>query len=647
MRIFYFILISFFILSCSGPKEEQKSLIVQIKTLEFTRDNNPEHWKALYLKANKDEKIVLINSIAMTKNRRFLPFLDSLLNAKADENLHAKAIFAVGQTHSEEAERILLQKSTSEPSALLKNKIITALSHCGTEKSIPYLKKWISNPPLKDKAFKTAAILSRNKINTYSIKKTIFADSIKGSAYFLNNAYSRRDLNKIVMLLSEAKALQQKYFLKCLVKDYKKRGKYFESAVENDSLFTEVIKQVLKTTTDWRNSYYALQLLPAVNDSAIESYLDNFIKSSNPHLREEAYKAVGKVNDRRLPELFRNEKEWALKGILLKELAKSQPGMTYGLVMENLDRGTTEYKTKLLESLSIINDRMSRQIIHQFLNVDDFRLVNAAFDILKKRRRISNDEFEILINSDAVSTAAMSIEWKTSRKKAIDSKILLKLYAKFKSPESFDAQTEILKNFKLNKEKLEQKDKIKYLYVHAANRRIVEQLNQWLGLKNDTLSTFVLPKFISPDSVMAAIDDNVIIQIKTTRGIIKAELLPDEAPLTVFNFLHLVRNGFYDGLTFHRVVADFVIQGGDPQGDGWGGPGYFIPSEDNELPFKRGTLGIATSGFDTGGCQFFICQSEQPHLNGNYTIFGEVITGINIVDKIVPDDKIIEITIIE
>ncbi len=646
MRIIYFILISLFILSCSAPKEEQKSILVQIKTLEFTRDNNLKHWTSLYKDANQEDKVALLNSLAMIRNKQFLPFLDSILTTEAGENLRAKAIFAVGQTHSAEAERILLQKINSGLSPLLKNKIITALSHCGTEKSIPYLQKWISEPSLKGNAFKTAAILSRKKIDTYSIKKTVFADSIKGSAYFLYNAYSRRDLKRIVELLMDAKGLQQKFLLKCLIKDYRKRGKYFESAVANDSLFTETIKKILKKTTDWRNSYYAVQLAPAVNDSSMEDYLDSFIKSSNPHLREEAYKALSKMNNRRLPELFRNEKEWALKGLLLKELAKSQPGMTYGLVMENLDRGTTEYKTKLLESLSIINDRMSRQIIHQFLNVDNPRLVNAAFDILKKRRRISDDEFETLINSDAVSTTAMSIEWKTDRKKTIDSDLLLKLFTKFKSPESFDVQSEILKNFKLNKEKIEQKDKIKYLYDHAANRRIIEVINQWLGINNDTLSTFVLPKFLNPDSIMAAAS-KAIVQIKTVRGVIKVELLTEDAPLTVFNFLHLVKRGFYNGLFFHRVVADFVVQGGDPQGDGWGGSGYFIPSEDNELHFKRGSVGIATSGFDTGGCQFFICQSEQSHLDGNYTLFGEVITGMDVVDKILPDDKIIEITIIE
>ena len=94
------------------------------------------------------------------------------------------------------------------------------------------------------------------------------------------------------------------------------------------------------------------------------------------------------------------------------------------------------------------------------------------------------------------------------------------------------------------------------------------------------------------------------------------------------------------------MIADFVIQGGDPLGDGWGGAEYLIPSEDNDLPFVQGSVGIATSGFDTGSCQFFICHSEQPHLTGNYTNFGIVKEGIAVVDEILPGDKIIDIQLL-
>ncbi len=122
-------------------------------------------------------------------------------------------------------------------------------------------------------------------------------------------------------------------------------------------------------------------------------------------------------------------------------------------------------------------------------------------------------------------------------------------------------------------------------------------------------------------------------------------LFGSEAPGTVANFVTLAGKGYFNGLTFHRVVPDFVIQGGDPHGDGWGGPGYAIRCEINPLLYDTGRLGMALSGKDTGGSQFFITQSPQPHLNGRYTIFGEVMEGQDVVDKIQVGDVIDEVRI--
>ncbi|MDF1544537.1 MAG: peptidylprolyl isomerase [bacterium] len=136
-------------------------------------------------------------------------------------------------------------------------------------------------------------------------------------------------------------------------------------------------------------------------------------------------------------------------------------------------------------------------------------------------------------------------------------------------------------------------------------------------------------------------------KIVTSKGEIVIELAFDAAPLTVLNFIELAERGEYDGLIFHRIIPDFVVQGGDPRGDGWGGPGYAIRCEYSQLPYLRGTVGIATSGKDTGGSQFFITHSPQPHLEANYTIFGQVLTGMEVVDQIVRGDRIEKIIIDE
>jgi peptidyl-prolyl cis-trans isomerase B (cyclophilin B) len=140
-------------------------------------------------------------------------------------------------------------------------------------------------------------------------------------------------------------------------------------------------------------------------------------------------------------------------------------------------------------------------------------------------------------------------------------------------------------------------------------------------------------------------------EIHTEKGIMKVNFFEKDAPNTVANFVKLSKSGFYNGLTFHRVIPNFVIQGGCPKGDGTGGPGYTIKCEltgDNQY-HDRGVLSMAHAGRDTGGSQFFICHSRQntSHLDRHHTCFGKVYEGLDVIDDIRQGDKIIKIEIFE
>ncbi len=141
--------------------------------------------------------------------------------------------------------------------------------------------------------------------------------------------------------------------------------------------------------------------------------------------------------------------------------------------------------------------------------------------------------------------------------------------------------------------------------------------------------------------------------MKTNKGIIEIELFGDDSPLTVSNFVFLAEDGYYDGIIFHRVIQDFMIQGGDPDGLGTGGPGYQFEDEFNDHKIVAGTLAMANSGIDSNGSQFFIVTEEaQPHLDGVHTAFGQVITGMDVVRDIAAvetdaRDKPLEDVIIE
>lgn len=140
-------------------------------------------------------------------------------------------------------------------------------------------------------------------------------------------------------------------------------------------------------------------------------------------------------------------------------------------------------------------------------------------------------------------------------------------------------------------------------------------------------------------------------ELHTEKGVMKIEFYEQDAPKAVENFVKLSKKGFYDGLTFHRVLPDFVIQGGCPKGTGAGGPGYTIDCETkgNNQYHDRGVLSMAHAGKNTGGSQFFICHSRNrtSHLDGVHTCFGKVVEGLDVIDQIKPNDKIVKIVINE
>jgi cyclophilin family peptidyl-prolyl cis-trans isomerase/HEAT repeat protein len=133
--------------------------------------------------------------------------------------------------------------------------------------------------------------------------------------------------------------------------------------------------------------------------------------------------------------------------------------------------------------------------------------------------------------------------------------------------------------------------------------------------------------------------------IDTDKGTIQVELAVVDAPRTVANFVALVRKGYFNGVALHRVVPDFVVQDGDPRGDGEGGPGYSIRDELSERPYLRGTVGMALDWADTGGSQFFITHSPQPHLDARYTVFGQLVSGMEVVDRLSQWDTIVRIRV--
>jgi len=154
-------------------------------------------------------------------------------------------------------------------------------------------------------------------------------------------------------------------------------------------------------------------------------------------------------------------------------------------------------------------------------------------------------------------------------------------------------------------------------------------------------------KYSAPPEMKIDTTRTYSVEMETERGTIHIDLFPEYAPVTVNNFIFLAEEGYYDGVSFHRVISNFMIQGGDPTGTGMGGPGYRFRDEfqGNPLTHETGVISMANAGPGTNGSQFFITHCPQPHLNGKHTVFGKVTEGQSVVDSIRQGDLIYKVKV--
>jgi peptidylprolyl isomerase len=328
------------------------------------------------------------------------------------------------------------------------------------------------------------------------------------------------------------------------------------------------------------------------------------------------------------------------------------------LLIKNLDTPPL-LQAKIIQALAETGSIDVAEHIFRFADNNNPLILTSVLDALNtlcqqniKNSKLIEDTYNVLVNFlrqrdvAAVSTAATIMRDSLFlRPAAIDP--LLETLNWMRSPDHTEAMQEII----LTLSKLRDEKAISIL------KRLLQQPDRSVAitaaeaLQNITGKDFsrdvqrhMQPTYVDFDfAYLRSLGEKPTVRVETIRGDITIELFPEIAPFTILSFLKLAEKGFYRGTTFHRIVPNFVIQGGDPRGDGWGGPGYFLRSEFSDLSFNEGYVGMASSGKDTEGSQFFITHSPQPHLDGRYTIFGKVIRGMDKVFQLQNDDRIFDV----
>jgi len=338
-----------------------------------------------------------------------------------------------------------------------------------------------------------------------------------------------------------------------------------------------------------------------------------------PLVRAAAFRALGALDHQRFLTALSGlepDREWSVRAAVAGALGSVAPEQAVPLLLPMLRDSDQRVLPAVLQALVTAKAPEADRIVIEHLGVEDVVVRSAAAAALGELRPASGPAALA-----AAYAAAQRDEMYTARVAIIDA---LAKYGR-------DAALPTLSQALADKD-------------WAVRRRAASLLNTLDPARN--AATEIRPAPATFDAATIASDRIVAppysthVYLETDRGTIQIELAVLDAPLTVHSFVTLARKGYFDGLGIHRAVPGFVVQDGDPRGDGEGGPGYTLRDEINERPYLRGTVGMALDGPDTGGSQYFITHAPQPHLDGRYTVFGQVIAGMEVLDQLRQGDVV-------
>lgn len=432
---------------------------------------------------------------------------------------------------------------------------------------------------------------------------------------------------------------------------------------------------VIQRDADWRVRVNAIKALSRFDPNVYDEVVGTVLQATDDlheHVSLTALVAVGSLNLRR--EELRDRVLSVLKGII--EAPSTSSGRKREAVLALARSGRSEvfsYLKKLhgegmvvrdvyVEALGQVGAGQALDELLGYAQTPDPRLQRTVLESVVACIKLAGDTSLAVAGRSVLTEALGSTDMAvltTAAHGLADSmfaapdavKPLERVLQRLRSPEDVEPMVEIIRTLGALRAteaiatlRTAMNDSDRTVALEAA--AVLEQLTG--RPHKQFVAAHTVPRYTDFDwEFLDWVREHRVVGVKTNKGSFTFVMLPDEAPFTCMNFARLIRKRMFDGLTFHRVVPNFVIQGGDPRGDGWGGPGYAIRSEFGFAHYWRGSVGVASAGKDTEGCQFFVTHSELPHLDGRYTLFGTVVSGMDVVDAIQVGDRIESITVIE
>ncbi len=402
-------------------------------------------------------------------------------------------------------------------------------------------------------------------------------------------------------------------------------GKLFAGADTRNPFTRKIQQEILFITTpgkayDWQIKAEAIKTYAKIfKDEAKADLFAIFNSTDNYDIKSAVVESFGFFDD---PIVYKELRENVSNDVMkYNEIHPNKDGSMIGSNdLAKMYRAFVSALTELDDKMDSENRNIIRLILSEFASSKDAPLTEMC---------LSNLQDSIYMHYRAETCQIMTFDYQSLT--LPNDKDVMLMYIEAWGNMKFDGAKDILTaNLK----------SIDYDIAKASS----DALQKITG--EDRSGKIIAPKYRTDFDwdFIAKLSEKKFASIKTNTGVIVVKLDYSVAPFTVMNFVKLSEKGYYNNTIFHRVVPNFVIQGGDPTGTGFGGPGYSIRSEFSPLPFDAYTIGMASSGKDTEGSQFFITHSPQPHLDGKYTMFGRVVEGFDVVDKIQIGDVIVNIT---
>ena len=404
----------------------------------------------------------------------------------------------------------------------------------------------------------------------------------------------------------------------------------------------------------------AIDLLADMGNEPFQGEILKLVADPNPNVQIRAIQAMEKFSSakwytrREMRKIYRDSSDWRIRGEALSILALVQPSQALEEVKTNwMDKPwpQTTYAINTLANIETVDlnkplkeAEEATRLLMQLADSENIAQSTLALEVLVNRQnRPAIDYFIGKLSGGDMAITTVVAKLLSVTRDAKGAQPLMDTYSNFQAPRDLEAIEAIL--YALGK--IGNRDAVAFLESQLSNaypliREVASNSLRELGVtKEINVPVQQESQALKWDFATVSSDSSYEVTFYTSTGDFVIELFPDKAPINVANFISLIQDGFYKGIAFHRVVPGYVTQAGDPRGDGWGGPGYSVPCEYNRSFFDRGVVGIAHAGKDTGSSQFFVTQTPQPHLNGQYTAIGKVVKGMEVVDRIQQMDKIL------